>query len=238
MLPDRAQVTMKVHFMKSYYELLIQTCHKRGAFAMGGMAAQIPIKDDAKANQRAIEKVAKDKTREAMAGHDGTWVAHPGLVATAKEVFDRYMGGPNNLKKPIQFKRITAEDLLRVPEGDITLEGLKNNIDVGIQYIAKWLDGQGAVPIYNLMEDAATAEISRTQVWQWIKHKAVLSDGTPVTIELYKSLLPEIMEVIKNYVGEEAYQNGKYNDAREIFDKLVTTDEFIEFLTLPAYQEI
>lgn len=238
MLPNRAQVTMKVHFMKSYYELLIQTCHKRGAFAMGGMAAQIPIKEDEKANQRAIEKVAKDKTREAMAGHDGTWVAHPGLVATAKEVFDRYMGGPNNLKKPIQYKRITADDLLKVPEGDITMDGLKNNIDVGIQYIAKWLDGQGAVPIYNLMEDAATAEISRTQVWQWIKHKAILDNGTPITTDLYRSLLPEIMETIKTYVGEENFQKGQYKKASEIFDQLVTDEKFIEFLTLPAYQNI
>ncbi|WP_044208765.1 malate synthase A [Flammeovirga sp. OC4] len=238
MLPNRAQVTMKVHFMKSYYELLIQTCHKRGAFAMGGMAAQIPIKEDEKANQRAIEKVAKDKTREAMAGHDGTWVAHPGLVQTARDVFDRYMGGPNNLKKPITHKKITAEDLLKVPEGDITIDGLKNNIDVGIQYIARWLDGQGAVPIYNLMEDAATAEISRTQVWQWIKHRATTADGTLITTELYRSLLPEIMDTIKNYVGEENFNNGKYEEAKNIFDELVTTDEFIEFLTLPAYQQI
>ncbi|KXX70763.1 malate synthase A [Flammeovirga sp. SJP92] len=238
MLPNRAQVTMKVHFMKSYYELLIQTCHKRGAFAMGGMAAQIPIKEDEKANQRAIEKVAKDKTREAMAGHDGTWVAHPGLVQTAKDVFDRYMGGPNNLKKPISHKTITAEDLLKVPEGDITMEGLKNNIDVGIQYIARWLDGQGAVPIYNLMEDAATAEISRTQVWQWIKHKATMEDGTLITTELYRNLLPEIMDSIKEYVGEDYFNKGKYQEAKNIFDELVTTDEFVEFLTLPAYQQI
>ncbi|AZQ62141.1 malate synthase A [Flammeovirga pectinis] len=237
-MPNRDQVTMKVHFMKSYYELLIQTCHKRKAFAMGGMAAQIPIKNDAKANQKAIDKVAKDKTREALAGHDGTWVAHPGLVATAKEVFDRYMGNPNNIDKPITFKKITAEDLLKVPTGDITLEGLKNNIDVGIQYIARWLDGQGAVPIYNLMEDAATAEISRTQVWQWIQHQAKMADGTPITKELYQSLIPEVMETIKNYVGEETYQQGKYNEAFEIFDMLVTKDEFIEFLTLPAYAHI
>ncbi|WP_281613993.1 malate synthase A [Flammeovirga sp. SubArs3] len=237
-LPDRALVTMKVHFMKSYYELLIQTCHKRRAFAMGGMAAQIPIKDDQKANQKAIDKVAKDKTREALAGHDGTWVAHPGLVATAKEVFDRYMGGPNNLNKTITHKKITAEDLLTVPQGDITLKGLKMNIDVGIQYIAKWLDGQGAVPIHHLMEDAATAEISRTQVWQWIKHQAKTDEGVTITQELYHSLIPEVMDTIKEYVGTEQFETGKYNEALDIFNQLVTQDEFIEFLTLPAYQKL
>ncbi|ANQ48720.1 malate synthase A [Flammeovirga sp. MY04] len=237
-LPDRAKVTMNVHFMKSYCELLIQTCHKRNAFAMGGMAAQIPIKDDQKANQKAIDKVAKDKTREALAGHDGTWVAHPGLVSVAREVFDRYMGAPNNIKKPVEFKKITAKDLLKVPEGDITLKGLRTNIDVGIQYISKWLDGQGAVPIYNLMEDAATAEISRSQVWQWIKNNAKTDDGQLIDEQLYHQVADDVMKHFRTIMGEEKFNQSKLQKAKDIFDQLVLTDEFVEFLTLPAYQQI
>ncbi|OHX65767.1 malate synthase A [Flammeovirga pacifica] len=237
-LPDRAKVTMNVHFMKSYCELLIQTCHKRKAFAMGGMAAQIPIKNDHKANQKAIDKVAKDKTREALAGHDGTWVAHPGLVPVAKKVFDRYMGAPNNINKPFQYKKIKAEDLLKVPEGNITLAGLRTNIDVGIQYISKWLEGQGAVPIYNLMEDAATAEISRSQVWQWIKNKAITAEGKEINEVLYHQVIDEVMHSFKELLGDERFHQSKLSEAKVIFDKLVLTDEFVEFLTLPAYQQI
>ncbi|MDQ6663277.1 MAG: malate synthase A, partial [Acidobacteriota bacterium] len=180
MLPDRALVTMERHFLKSYVDLLIQTCHRRGIHAMGGMAAQIPIKNDPEANQKALEKVRQDKLREVKAGHDGTWVAHPALVAVAKEVFDAGMPGPNQLSVKREDVRVTAKDLLQAPEGEITEQGLRLNVDVGIQYLEAWLRGSGAVPIYNLMEDAATAEISRAQVWQWGRHGAKLQDGRAV----------------------------------------------------------
>ncbi|GAA4835604.1 malate synthase A [Algivirga pacifica] len=237
-LPDRSQVTMSVPFMKSYYELLIKTCHRRNIHAMGGMAAQIPIKNDEEANTKAIAKVAADKEREAKAGHDGTWVAHPGLVATAREVFDRYMPNKNQLEKQRPEINIDAKDLIAVPAGSITKEGMINNIDVAIQYIEAWLNGNGAVPIYNLMEDAATAEISRAQLWQWIKHNARLDDGTPITAELYDSMKPEVRNRIKTLVGEERYMQGKYAIAEEILDRLVLSQEFEEFLTLPAYEQL
>src|SRR5690606_11011051 len=182
-LPDRHEVTMTTHFMRSYSLLCIRTCHRRGAFAMGGMAAQIPIKDDPKANEQALTKVRADKEREANDGHDGTWVAHPGLVPIAREVFDRVMQSPNQVHKLRKDVNVTAQDLLTVPQGKITYAGLYNNVSVALQYMAAWLAGNGCVPINNLMEDAATAEISRAQLWQWIRHSAALDDGRKVTLE-------------------------------------------------------
>lgn len=237
-LPDRSQVGMTVHFMKSYSELVIQTCHKRGVHAMGGMAAQIPIKNDEEANKKAIEKVRQDKLREVKAGHDGTWVAHPGLVKVAMDIFDEYMPEPNQLTNLREDLHITEEDLIKVPTGTITEDGLRLNINVGILYIESWLRGVGAAAIYNLMEDAATAEISRTQVWQWIKYGAKLDDGRTITYDLYKALLPEELAKIKAYVGEENYTNGKFDQAIDLFDQLIKSDEFVEFLTLPAYDLI
>ena len=222
-LPNRAEVTMERHFLKSYVELLIQTCHKRGIHAMGGMAAQIPIKNNPEANEKALEKVRLDKLREVKAGHDGTWVAHPALVPIAKQVFDEYMPEPNQIDKPRPEVKITAEDLLAVPEGTITEDGLRLNIDVGIQYLDAWLKGSGAVPIYNLMEDAATAEISRAQIWQWAKNGAKLSDGRPVTSDMVQLLIKEI---------------GGDKRAAKLFADFATSPDFVEFLTLKAYNEL
>ncbi len=238
LLPDRAQVTMAVPFMKAYSELVIKTCHQRNVHAMGGMAAQIPIKNDEEANTKALAKVAADKEREAKAGHDGTWVAHPGLVAIAKEQFDRYMPQANQLDKKRQDVAVTASDLIAVPEGTITFQGLKLNIDVAIQYLEAWLNGMGSVPIYNLMEDAATAEISRAQIWQWIRCEAKMDDGTPITYALFKTMLTPVLQKIEELVGKERFENGKYQQAAELLDKLVATPDFIEFLTLPAYKLI
>ncbi len=238
MLPNRDQVTMAVPFMSAYSQLVIQTCHKRNVHAMGGMAAQIPIKNDEAANNAAIAKVQADKEREAKNGHDGTWVAHPGLVQLAMDVFNKYMPTPNQLHVKREDVKVTAQDLVAAPEGTITEEGLRKNINVGILYLESWLRGNGAAAIYNLMEDAATAEISRTQVWQWIKHKAKLDDGREVTFALYKELVPSELEKIKQYVGADAFANGRFDEAVEIFDKLIESDEFIEFLTLPAYDRI
>lgn len=229
MLPNRAQVTMTVHFLSSYVDLLIQTCHKRGVHAMGGMAAQIPIKNDPAANEAALEKVRLDKLREVKAGHDGTWVAHPGLVPVAKQVFDEYMPQPNQIDRKREEVRVTAADLLAIPSGTITEDGLRLNIDVGIQYLEAWLRGNGAVPIYNLMEDAATAEISRAQVWQWAKHGARLDDGRLVTPELVKTIIHS--ELAKRPAG-----TGKFQTAAKIFEKMMLDGEFSEFLTLPAYE--
>ena len=237
-LPDRAQVTMDVPFMKAYAELVIQTCHQRGVHAMGGMAAQIPIKGDEKANAAAIEKVRSDKLREAKAGHDGTWVAHPGLVQVAKEVFDEYMPQKNQISKKREDVQVGAEDLLAVPEGNITEAGLRLNINVGILYTESWLRGNGAAAIYHLMEDAATAEISRTQVWQWIHSGAKLEDGRTVTYELFQELLLEELRKIRQYVGEDAYNNGRFSEAVRLFDQLVKPEDYVEFLTLPAYELI
>jgi len=235
-LPDRALVTMTTHFMHSYSLLLIQTCHRRNAHAMGGMAAQIPIKNDPQANEAAMEKVRADKVREANDGHDGTWVAHPGLVATALEAFDAVMPQANQIDRKREDVHVAAADLLAVPEGPITEEGLRTNIRVGVQYLEAWLGGLGCVPLYNLMEDAATAEISRAQVWQWIRHpRGVLSDGRKVTIDLFRQMLGEEMEKIKAIVGAEAYDARHYRQATEIFDRITTSDQFVEFLTLPAY---
>jgi len=238
-LPNRAEVTMTVPFMAAYSQLVIQTCHRRGVHAIGGMAAQIPIKNDPTANDAALEKVRLDKIREATNGHDGTWVAHPGLVPVALEVFNRLMPGPNQIENKRLDVHVTAADLVKAPEGHITEEGLKLNIDVAIQYLASWLGGNGCVPIYNLMEDAATAEISRAQVWQWLHTPGTtLADGRPVTTELYRSLVPGQLDKIKAQVGEEAYENGHFLPAARLFDKLVMSEKFIEFLTVPAYEQL
>lgn len=237
-LPDRAQVGMTSPFMKAYSELVIKTCHKRGVHAMGGMAAQIPIKNDEAANEKAMQKVREDKLREVKNGHDGTWVAHPGLVPVAMEIFDQHMPAQNQIDRKRADVHVTASDLLTPPDGTITEEGLRLNINVGILYIESWLRGNGAAAIYHLMEDAATAEISRTQVWQWIQNKSEMDDGRKVTYGLYRELLASELAKIRAYVGDEHYHNGQYEKAIEIFDTLVSDDEFIDFLTLPAYELI
>jgi len=236
-LPDRAQVTMTTHFMRSYSLLTIKTCHRRNAHAIGGMAAQIPIKNDAKANEEALARVRADKKREATDGHDGTWVAHPGLVAIALEEFDAVMKGPNQIDRKREDVHATAADLLKIPDGTITEAGLRNNISVSLQYLESWLRGSGCVPINNLMEDAATVEISRSQIWQWIHHpKGVLDDGRKVTVELFRELAKDELEKIHSAVGEEQFARRKFQTATEILDKIITDDQFVEFLTLPAYQ--
>lgn len=237
-LPDRAQVTMAVPFMAAYSKLVIQTCHKRKVHAMGGMSAFIPIKGDEAANNAAIEKVRQDKVREATNGHDGTWVAHPGLVKVAMDVFDEYMKTPSNYHILRDGEVYTQKDLLAVPDGTITEAGLRMNINVGILYIESWLRGVGAAAIHNLMEDAATAEISRTQVWQWINVGAKLADGRTMSYEVFKQILPSELENIKAYVGEEAFIAPTMNRAIQIFDGLVQQGDYVEFLTLPAYEEI
>jgi malate synthase len=203
------------------------------------MAAQIPIKNDPAANEGALAKVLADKEREAGDGHDGTWVAHPDLVPVALEAFDKHMPTPNQINRLREDVTLTAADLLKFePEGPITEKGLRTNINVGIQYLGSWLAGRGAVPIFNLMEDAATAEISRSQVWQWIHSpKGVLDDGRKVTVELVRELIPQEIENIKTYLGD-LYTMGKYEEAAKLFDRLTTSDEFVEFLTLPAYERV
>ena len=237
-LADRSQVTMTAPFMRAYALLLVKTCHKRNTFAMGGMAAQIPIKNDPAANEAALEKVRADKLREATDGCDGSWVAHPGLVEIAKAVFDKHMPTPNQVSKKRDDVNVTTKDLLNFqPEKPITEEGLRNNISVGIQYIGSWLAGNGCVPVYNLMEDAATAEISRSQIWQWIRSpKGVLDDGRKVTNELFKKLLPEELAKVRTLLGEEAWQAGKYEAAAKLFDQITSSDDYVEFLTLPGYE--
>ncbi len=237
-LPDRAQVTMTRHFLKSYVDLLIQTCHRRGIHAMGGMAAQIPIKNDAEANNVALEKVRADKLREVEAGHDGTWVAHPGLVPIAKAVFDEHMPGPNQISRLREDVHVTAADLLQVPTGEITQAGLELNIDVGIQYLEAWLRGNGCVPIYNLMEDAATAEISRAQLWQWAKYGARMNDGTPVSVATVASTIPKVLDNLKQRIGDKAFSSGRFDVAARMFQEMTASDEFPEFLTIPAYQHL
>ncbi len=239
LLPDRQQVTMTTHFLRAYSQLCIQTCHRRGAMAMGGMAAQIPIKNDPVANDAAIAKVRADKEREAGDGHDGTWVAHPALVPVAMEVFDRLMPGPNQLHRLREDVRVAAADLLKIPPGDITETGLRNNVSVALQYLAAWLSGNGCVPIYNLMEDAATAEISRAQIWQWIKHPGgVLADGRKVTAAMFRAMLAAEQARLRAEVGEAAYSRGNYDRAAVLLDDITTSDEFATFLTLAAYREL
>jgi malate synthase len=237
-LPDRAQITMEQPFMRAYTQLLIRTCHRRGVHAMGGMAAQIPIKHDAEANRFALEKVRSDKMREVLDGHDGTWVAHPGLVPVAREVFDRCMKGANQIHRKRQDVQVTAEDLLQLPRGTRSEGGLRQNISVGVQYLEAWLRGSGCVPLYNLMEDAATAEISRSQVWQWIRHGARLDDGRMVTLELFGEVLEQEMERIHDQVGSERWSSGRFQEARELFEGLSTSEECTDFLTLPAYDRL
>lgn len=239
-LADRNLVTMTSPFMRAYALLLVKTCHKRGAFAMGGMAAQIPIKNNEAANEAALTKVREDKTREATDGYDGTWVAHPGLVPVAMEVFNQHMTTPNQISRQREDVNSTAEDLLNfAPRGPITEEGLRMNINIGLQYLGSWLAGMGCVPIHNLMEDAATAEISRAQIWQWIRSPhGVLADGRKVTNELFRDLLPLELTKIKEELGDAQYAKGKYDDAAKMFDELTTSDHFVEFLTLPGYDYI
>jgi malate synthase len=237
-MPDRAQVGMTSHFLRSYSLLLIKTCHRREIHAMGGMAAQIPIRDDPEANAAAMEKVRSDKWREAGDGHDGTWVAHPGLVAIAKEIFDREMPQPNQIARKRQDVHVTAVDLLEVPPGTITEAGLRQNLNVGIGYIEAWLRGIGCVPLYNLMEDAATAEISRAQIWQWIRHGAKLADGRTIDAGLCRTALDEELLKLREAAGDEAYSSGRYEDAAKLFRELIEAPRFPEFLTLPAYDMI
>src|SRR6266513_370259 len=240
LLADRALITMTTHFMRSYSLLCIKTCHRRNIFAMGGMAAQIPVKNDPKANEEAFAKVRADKEREARDGHDGTWVAHPGMVQLALDAFDAVMPQPNQIDKKRADVQVIAADLLDFrPSEPITEQGLRTNVSVGVQYLAAWLGGSGAVPIFNLMEDAATAEISRAQVWQWIRHpRGALSDGRKVTKELFRAVLGEELEKIKEQSGEKRFAAARYGEARALFDKITTDEAFVEFLTLPGYEKL
>jgi malate synthase len=238
-LPDRSQVTMTTHFLRSYSLLCINTCHRRGAFAMGGMAAQIPIKNDPAANEQALAKVRADKEREASDGHDGTWVAHPALVPIAREIFDRLMPTPNQVTRLRPDVKVNASDLLQIPTGTITDEGLRNNVSVSLQYMAAWLSGNGCVPINNLMEDAATAEIARAQIWQWIRHpRGVLTDGRRVTSELFRQYLKEEQERLAKKLGADAYAKGHFDEATGLLNEITTAPEFQSFLTLGAYRAL
>ena len=237
-MPDRAQVTMTTHFLRSYSQRLIQVCHRRNVHAMGGMAAQIPIRNDAAANAAAMDKVRADKLREAADGHDGTWVAHPGLVEIAKTIFDQQMPQANQIARKRQDVHVTAADLLAVPHGAVTEAGLRQDLNVGIGYLEAWLRGSGCVPLYHLMEDAATAEISRAQVWQWIRHKAKLADGRVIDSPLCRRLLDEELAKLKAMVGDAAYNGGRYQDAARIFTALIEAPRFPEWLTIPAYEQL
>jgi malate synthase len=237
-LPDRSQVVMGEAFLGAYAALLVKTCHSRGAFAMGGMAAQIPIKNDPAANEAAFAKVRADKEREVRDGCDGTWVAHPDLVPVARQVFDRLMPEPNQIGRVRQHVRVLRDDLLKVHHGTKTEEGFRLNIRVGVQYIEAWLRGRGAVPIYNLMEDAATAEISRAQIWQWIKYETELDDGVIATPKFFERALEEEMERVKGEIGEDDYAKGRFPEAIALFRDISLAPEFVEFLTIPAYRLI
>jgi malate synthase len=236
LLPDRATVTMERHFLKSYVDLLIKTCHRRGAHAMGGMAAQIPIRDDPAANAAAMARVRADKLREARAGHDGTWIAHPGLAAIAREAFDEVMPGANQLEVLRADVEVSASDLVRVPDGEITEDGLRGCIRVGVQYLESWLRGNGCVPLYHLMEDAATAEICRAQLWQWLRHGARTSDGQPITVERFDRLLTAELDRIHGEVGAARLTHGVFPTAARLFERMTKSETFDEFLTLPAYE--
>ncbi|MBM3977583.1 MAG: malate synthase A [Planctomycetes bacterium] len=234
-LPERGQVGMTQPFLRAYSQLLIRTCHRRGAHAMGGMAAQIPIKDDAARNEAALEKVRADKRREAGDGHDGTWVAHPGLVALALAEFERVCPGPNQLHVLRKDVHVVAADLLAPPAGTITAAGLATNLSVGVRYLEAWLAGNGCVPIDHLMEDAATAEISRTQVWQWLRHAARLDDGRPITRELVESELERVLAALRSELGAERWRNSRYDAAARLFRELCVAPELADFVTVPAY---
>jgi len=237
-LPDRNVVTMTAPFLRAYSQALIKVCHRRNAHAMGGMAAFIPIKGDPEANDAALAKVHADKLREVQDGHDGTWVAHPGLLPVAKAVFDEFMPEANQVSRDRSDVNVTAKDLLAVPKGDITEEGLRNNIRVGIQYLEAWLGGNGCVPLYNMMEDAATAEICRTQVWQWLKHEAKLDNGQLITESLVRDLVDEEMSALRQTLGAERFDGGHFFDAIEIFLEVAMPPDYVEFLTVPAYQRV
>ena len=238
-LPDRSEITMNRHFLRSYSQLVIKTCHRRGAYAIGGMAAQIPIKNDDEANRAAMQKVRADKEREVADGHDGTWVAHPGLVQLAAEVFEQGMSGIHQLERTRDDVDVSAADLLQVPQGKITETGLRDNISVAVQYIAAWYGGNGCVPINNLMEDAATAEISRAQIWQWVHHDTgILDTGKNVTYGLFKALLREEMTKIQEAVGAEQFGDGHYRQAAKLLDELTQQRNFADFLTSEAYPDI
>ena len=238
-LPDRAQVTMEQPCMRAYTQLAVKTCHRRAAHAIGGMAAQIPIKSDPEANERALAKVRADKLREVRDGHDGTWVAHPGLVPVARAAFETQMSGSNQLARLREDVRASADDLLRVPEGTRTEEGLRQNVRVGVQYIEAWLRGIGCVPLYHLMEDAATAEISRVQVWQWIHHGALLDDtGETVTPALVHRIMDEELTRLTNELGEARVRASRFAEARALFLDLATADTLADFLTSAAYRAL
>ncbi|EJC6797970.1 malate synthase A [Vibrio parahaemolyticus] len=235
-LPDRQVVTMDKPFLNAYSRLLVRTCHKRGAFAMGGMAAFIPAKDPQE-NQKVLDKIHNDKSLEASNGHDGTWVAHPGLADTAMEVFSAALGERTNQLDVSRSEDapITAAELLEPCDGERTEEGMRHNIRVALQYIEAWISGNGCVPIYGLMEDAATAEISRASIWQWIQHGKSLDNGQQVTKALFETYLQEEVEVVKQEVGEERYQAGRFEEAAQLMVKLTTSDELTNFLTVPGY---
>jgi malate synthase len=238
-LPDRAEVTMTVPFMRAYTELLVKTCHRRGAQAIGGMAAYIPSRKDPEANERALAKVAQDKEREAGAGFDGTWVAHPDLVRTATDEFDRVLGDrPNQVDRLRDDVSVTAEQLLdvHVPGGEISPEGIRTNVSVGLRYLASWLSGVGAAAIDDLMEDAATAEISRSQLWQWVATGSQLATGEDVTAEMVRAAIEAEMASIRASMGEEAFGRYRFEEARGVFERVALGDGFEEFLTLPAYE--
>jgi malate synthase len=239
-LADRGRVTMTAPFLRAYALLLVKTCHRRNAYAIGGMAAQIPIRNDPAANRAALAKVRADKLREVTDGCDGTWVAHPGLVEIAKAVFDEHMPGANQLHRKRDDVSVGRRDLLDFqPTGPITEAGLRNNISVGIQYLGAWLAGNGCVPVNNLMEDAATAEIARSQVWQWIHNaKGLLDDGRKVTTDLVKKLVGEELAKLRAALGEEGWRAGAYEDAAQLFEAISTRSEYVEFLTLPAYERL
>ena len=228
-MPDRSEVGMTQPFMRAYTQLVIKTCHRRGIHAIGGMAAQIPIKSDPDANEFALDKVRQDKLREVQDGHDGTWVAHPGLVRLAADIFDQHMAGDNQIDRRRDDVEVEAADLLQVPQGPRTVQGARHNIRVGVRYLEAWLRGDGCVPLYDLMEDAATAEISRTQIWQWIRHGAELDDGAPLSAARFRELLADVRET-------DSLQGGRFDEAIKLFDSLSTADTFVEFLTLPAYE--
>ncbi|MPZ52480.1 MAG: malate synthase A [Acidimicrobiia bacterium] len=238
-LPDRAQVTMTVPFMKAYTELQVATCHRRGAHAMGGMAAFIPNRRMPEVTEEALEKVAADKRREAEMGYDGTWVAHPGLVEVARAEFDRVLdGSPNQVERLRDDVSVGARDLVdtTIENGSITDAGIRTNVSVGIRYLASWLSGVGAAAIDNLMEDAATAEISRSQIWQWVHHAASTDDGVPITAERVRAITDEEMALIENTVGEEDFAAGRFDEARTVFERVALDPDYIDFLTLPAYE--
>jgi malate synthase len=236
LLPDRGSVTMERPFLKAYVDLLIRTCHRRGAHAMGGMAAQIPIRDDPAANEAAMARVRADKLREARAGHDGTWIAHPGLAAIAREPFDAVMRGPNQLAVLREDVHVNAADLVAIPDGAITEEGLRNCIRVGVQYLESWLGGNGCVPLYHLMEDAATAEICRAQLWQCLRHGARTGDGAAVTVARFDRLLHAELDRIHGEVGARRISQGVFPTAARLFEQMIKSETFDEFLTLPAYE--